>query len=196
MGYVIRELQARDIYSLNKMYDSLSDRSKLFLHLGYLGFESIGSSWFQVQVSLLLSSMKVVRKILKRLCPFLIFFSLVMTTGENDLIGFSLLKLKGHLEQDGLWGELVMGVKDGYQGKGLGSKLMTAVIGLAKSEGVEKIFLSALKSNVLAVSFYEKHGFRIVRVVREGARWRGRRYDNVEMWLDTPVLNPRYDTRT
>ena len=47
MVYVIRELRAADIFALDKMYDSLSDKSKLFLHLGYLGFERLVFRGFQ-----------------------------------------------------------------------------------------------------------------------------------------------------
>jgi len=193
MVYVIRELRALDIFVLDKMYDSLSGRSKLFLHVGYLGFESVGFSWLQMHIALFLSSMRGIRMILKRLFPFLAFFSLAIVSEEDTMIGFSFVKLKGRFERGGWWGELIMGLRDDYQGRGLGSKLMRASIKQARSEGIKGIFGTALKINVGTLHFDQKHGFKIKRVVKEGVRWHGRKYDNVEMWLDTTVPNPRYD---
>lgn len=193
MVYVIRELQVWDIYSLDKMYDSLSDRSKLFLYSSYLGFESIGFAWLQMHAAFFLSSIPVIRNILKRLCPFVVFFPLVMVNRDNGLIGFSFVNLKGRLERGGWWGELVMGLKDSYQGKGLGSKLMRTAINQARSEDIKGIFGSALKINVGTLHFDQKHGFRINRIVKDGVRWLGRKYDKVEMWLDTTIPHPRYD---
>lgn len=193
MVYVIRELRTLDIFSLDKMYDSLSARSKLFLHSGYLGFESVGFSWFQMHVAFFLSSIGVIRKVLKRFFPFLVFFSLIIVSEENTLIGFSFVKLKGRLKRNDWWGELIMGLRDGYQGKGLGSKLMRASINQARSEDIKGIFGTALKINVGTLHFDKKHGFKIKRIVKGGVRWRGKKYDNVEMWLDTTISNPRYD---
>jgi len=193
MVYVIRDLRVLDIFSLDKMYDSLSNRSKLFLHLGYLGFESVGFSWFQIHIALFLSSVKVIRKVLKRLFPFLVFFSLIIVDEDNTLIGFSLVKLKGRLKRGGWWAELIMGLRDDYQGMGLGSKLMRASINQARRENIKGIFGTALKINVGTLHFDQKHGFKIKCIVKGGVRWRGRKYDNAEMWLDTTIPNPRYD---
>ncbi len=193
MFYVIRELRASDIFALDKMYSSLSDRSKLFLHLGYLGSDFIGFSWLQMHIALFLSSIKVIRRSLKYIFPFSVLFSLVIVSEEDTIIGFSFVKLKGRFERGGWWGELIMGLRDDYQGKGLGSKLMRASIKQARSEGIKGIFGTALKINVGTLHFDQKHGFKMKRVVKEGVRWHGRKYDNVEMWLDTTVPNPRYD---
>jgi len=193
MVYVIRELRALDIFSLDKMYDSLSDKSKLFLHLGYLGFESVGFSWFPMHLALFLSSIVVVRRVLKRFFPSLVLFSLIIVDEKNYLIGFSLLKLKERLKHDAWWAELVMGLRDGYQGKGLGSKLMRATINRARSESINGIFGTALEINVGTLHFDQQHGFKITGIAEGSVRWRGRKYDNVEMWLDTTVPNPRYD---
>jgi len=192
MVYVIRELRALDIFSLDKMYDSLSDMSKLFLHLGYLGFESVGFSWFQIHVALFLSSIRVIRKVLKRLFPFLVFFSLIIVDEDNTMIGFSLVKFKGRLKRGGWWAELIMGLRNDYQGKGLGSKLMIATVQQARSEDVKGIFLTALKINVGALHFYQNHGFKMKQIVKDKVHWNERKYDNVEMWFDITLPNPRY----
>ncbi len=184
MNCAIRELQARDIYLLNKMYDSLSDKSKLFLHSGYLGFESVGSSWFQVNIALFLSSINALRNVLKRLCPYLVFLTLIVVDASGSAIAFAFIKLKGRTR-----GELVICVKDGYQRMGLGSRLMQATIDVARAESVKFLFLSVLKVNVNAIHFFRKFGFKGIRIVREGVYWRGRRFDNVEMSLDITELN-------
>ncbi|UCG37109.1 MAG: GNAT family N-acetyltransferase [Candidatus Bathyarchaeota archaeon] len=171
----------------------MSKRSKLFLHLGYLGFDSVGVSWFQMHAAILLSSIKVVRKSMKRLFPLSVLFSLVIVSEKGTIIGFSFVKLKGRFERGGWWGELVMGLRDDHHRKGLGSKLVGASINQARSEDVKEIFLTVLKINVGAVRFYGNHGFKMKHTAKDRVRWRGKEYDNVEMWLDTTIPNPRYD---
>ncbi len=184
MVYTIRELRALDIFSIDKMYDSLSDRSKLFLHLGYLGFESVGFSWLQIHVALFLSSITIIRKSLKHLCPYLVFLPLIVVDEKDCLIAFVFLKLKGRLKYDGWWGELVICVRDGYQRRGLGTELMQATINMARTQDVRKIFLTVLKVNVTATHFFSKWGFTKIRIVKRDVCYNKRRYENVEMCLD------------
>lgn len=51
-----------------------------------------------------------------------------------------------------------------YQGKGIGSKLMTEVIECAKSYGCERMMLEVRHSNIEAKHLYEKYGFTEISV--------------------------------
>lgn len=48
----------------------------------------------------------------------------------------------------------------GYTGKGLGSRLMRAVIAAVKNRGEPRLWLDVLKSNPDAMALYERLGFR------------------------------------
>ncbi len=55
-------------------------------------------------------------------------------------------------------------VKECFQKKGLGSKLMRYIIDYAKKLKIKEIFLEVRASNFPALKFYEKFGFRKIDV--------------------------------
>lgn len=64
-------------------------------------------------------------------------------------------------------GEILrIGVLKRYRGRGYGKMLMEAFLGDARSCGIREVFLEVRVSNVGAVRFYEKMGFRIVGLRR------------------------------
>lgn len=52
-----------------------------------------------------------------------------------------------------------MGVSPTYRSKGLGTKLMTECLRLAKEKGFQKVYVVSYYANNKAVSFYKKNGF-------------------------------------
>ncbi|RLF49810.1 MAG: ribosomal-protein-alanine N-acetyltransferase [Thermoplasmata archaeon] len=60
---------------------------------------------------------------------------------------------------------LILVVKEGYRGKGIGRAILDKFITICKSIGVTTVTLEVRKSNKRAISFYQKYGFRIVRVI-------------------------------
>jgi ribosomal protein S18 acetylase RimI-like enzyme len=80
-------------------------------------------------------------------------------------------------------GFLGMGLRDGYRGKGLGSKLLEAAIVHAKRIGLEKIELSVYATNLPAVALYQKYGFTKMGGVYHYRKLDGVYYDTVEMEL-------------
>lgn len=56
-------------------------------------------------------------------------------------------------------GGLGMGLLPDYRGKGLGSKLLSAVLDHSKIFGLEKIELHVYTSNTSAINLYKKFGF-------------------------------------
>lgn len=57
--------------------------------------------------------------------------------------------------------ELSTGVKNGYRGRGVGTRLVEAMIAEAREQGFSTLSLSVEKDNP-AVRLYKRHGFRVV----------------------------------
>jgi len=181
--YLIRELQFSDFYSLNKMYDSLSEESKLFFHPGFLGFRYISFGWFIGQIELFFSTTNPIRKVLLSIMPFLCFLPLVTINQKGEIIGFAYLKIRKGLSSKKFQAELGIGIKDEYQGLGLGSKLMEELITFGLEENVKKIRLTVLAHNERGIRLYEKYGFKRKRLIKNGEKWNGKAYDQIEMEL-------------
>lgn len=74
-----------------------------------------------------------------------------------------------------------MGLLLDYRGKGLGSKLLTAVLTHAKKFGLEKIELSVYTTNHAAIALYKKHGFQQEGLTKNYRKLDGRYFDAIEM---------------
>lgn len=71
-------------------------------------------------------------------------------------------------------GSIGMGVHDDFQGRGVGTTLMNALVELAdRWLGLERIELSVYTDNARAVHLYEKFGFTIEGTARRYARRQG-----------------------
>lgn len=70
------------------------------------------------------------------------------TDSHNKVIGTVRLLSNGHIGR--------MAVLAEYRGKGIGSSLLKAVMGMAKTSGMPELFLNAQTD---ALGFYEKFGF-------------------------------------
>ena len=53
-----------------------------------------------------------------------------------------------------------------YEGKGIGTKLMNAVVDEAKKRNCKRVFLITTNDNLHALGFYQKRGFELVAVRR------------------------------
>ncbi|MFB6298281.1 MAG: N-acetyltransferase family protein [Salinirussus sp.] len=62
--------------------------------------------------------------------------------------------------------ELAIFVLQEFQGAGIGTNLLEALLGLARREGVERVWLSVERWNSAAIRLYERTGFE--RVGRQG----------------------------
>ena len=66
-------------------------------------------------------------------------------------------------------GQLGMGIAASHRGRGIGSRLLAAVIALCPSLGVTRLELTVFGSNAAARRLYERHGF-VVEGELPGAR--------------------------
>lgn len=80
------------------------------------------------------------------------------------------------------FGELSMFVDSGWRGRGVGSALVQAAIGLAREQGLHKLSLEVFAHNTAAIALYRKCGF-----VEEGRRTAQYRRASGELW-DTILM--------
>lgn len=88
--------------------------------------------------------------------------------GSDTPIGFALMAyrddLPGHARLAG------MGVVPSWAGKGVGSKLITAMLDAARADGTETIWLEVITKNAPAIKLYSRNGFKVVRRLSGWAR--------------------------
>ena len=78
---------------------------------------------------------------------------------EGDVVGYAFLQPL-HLQAICHVAQLHIGVRKGFQGKGIGTELMEALIAWAKQSAIiEKIELNVRASNSRAIALYKKMGF-------------------------------------
>jgi len=178
MKYIIREMHVRDISALHRMYNLLSSDSKRFFHPVFLGSENVSLDWLLAQISLCLSSISLLRRVLLYLFPHLVFLPLVVVDGQDKVVGFAFLKIKKRLN-NGFSAELGIVIDEANRGRGLGSKLMERLLKMAQQEEVHEVVLTVLSDNLKAIRLYEKFGFK--RVGETIDRWRGKTFKSIIM---------------
>jgi RimJ/RimL family protein N-acetyltransferase len=148
------EMRIKDIQSLHKMYDSLSDRSKQFFPTSILGHRSLGIHWSIGQIILIFSTISFTRMILKRIKGEYAY-KILLAKNDNNIVGFAYLV--GPVDMDKFY--LGVCVLDSYHRQGIGTKLIKIITNLAKEEDIKVINLIANENNTNAISLYEKLGF-------------------------------------
>jgi ribosomal protein S18 acetylase RimI-like enzyme len=86
------------------------------------------------------------------------------------------------------FGEIGMLVDSGWRGRGVGSALVRAAIGLAREQDLHKLSLEVFAHNTAAIALYRKCGF-----IEEGRRTRHYRRASGELW-DSIVMFKRDPT--
>lgn len=105
-----------------------------------------------------------------------------MVVAEHDgrVIGHAALHL--HSGRRKHTGEIGMGVDESYQGMGVGSKLLEALLDLADNwYNVSRVELHVYADNAAAIHLYEKFGFQREGLHREYAFREGQFVDAVSM---------------
>lgn len=98
--------------------------------------------------------------------------SLVVAEADSQIIGMLYLDVSRHG-----FGEINMHVGRDWRGRGVGSALMQAAIGLADKHGLHKLSLEVFAHNTAAIALYQKWGF-----AEEGRRARQYRRASGELW--------------
>lgn len=84
----------------------------------------------------------------------------VVATHGGDVVGHGMLVPDG----EGAY-EVALFVLQAYQGAGIGTELLGTMLGLARSRGIERVWLTVERWNDAALAVYEKLGFE--RIERE-----------------------------
>jgi RimJ/RimL family protein N-acetyltransferase len=101
----------------------------------------------------------------------------VIAVADDQVIGMIHVEPSRHG-----FGEFGMLVDRDWRGRGVGSALVQAAIGLAREQGLHKLSLEVFAHNAAGIALYRKCGF-----VEEGRRVRQYRRASGELW-DTIVM--------
>jgi RimJ/RimL family protein N-acetyltransferase len=96
----------------------------------------------------------------------------IVAVADGQIIGMLPLEVSRHG-----FAELGMLVDRGWRGRGVGSALVQAAIGWARSRGLHKLCLEVFAHNTAAIALYRGCGF-----VEEGRRARHYRRADGELW--------------
>ncbi len=78
-------------------------------------------------------------------------------------------------------GSLGMGLLPEYRGIGIGSKLLSSVLGQAKEFGLEKVELQVFTTNISAIALYKKFGFVEEGLIKKYRKLDGQYFDSLTM---------------
>ena len=96
---------------------------------------------------------------------------------DGEVVGWCDI-LPRRMPMFGHCGELGIGVLPGFRGRGIGKRLATEALRLAREKGFERVELGVFASNVAARALYERLGF-VVEGVKRRARKLDGEYDDV-----------------
>jgi RimJ/RimL family protein N-acetyltransferase len=130
----------------------------------YLGF---------VEAPPLHSTREFVRRIIAEGIPQFVALLDDRVVGWCDVIP---MKMEGFTHS----GELGMGLRRAYRGRGIGRRLLHAALAAAQELGLERVELEVFASNTPAVKLYESEGFEI-EGVKKKARFIDGKYDDLLM---------------
>lgn len=181
--YFFRNLKISDFFQLHKMYDSLdNEKTKPFFNLYWLGFKKKSPKWFLAQIPLFLSTIRIFRRIVINLYPYVIFLSKVAIKG-GKIISYGFLIIRKRFDKKNFSAELGVVVVDNYQRRGIGSIMIEELIKFAKEERIKEIFLTTRVDNIKAQKLYKKFNFSIEKLLKNEVEWQGKKYDMYKMSL-------------
>jgi ribosomal protein S18 acetylase RimI-like enzyme len=96
----------------------------------------------------------------------------VVAVADGQVIGMLRVQASRHG-----FGDIAMLVERGWRGRGVGSALLDAAIGLAHEQGLHKLCLEVFAHNTAAIALYRRYGF-----AEEGRRARQYRRASGELW--------------
>ncbi len=86
----------------------------------------------------------------------------LVAISDNIVSGF----INGLMESEGVSRILMLAVHSDYRGQGIGSALLNNFTTIIYSRGARKILLEVRPSNLTAVEFYRKRGFKTMGIIK------------------------------
>lgn len=177
-----KELTLADFVKLHQMYDNLTEESKQFFNLYWLGLKSRSLKWYFAQVPLFLSTIKFVRSLIKIVYPRIIFLSSV-AIDKDQIVCFGFLIIRKGSTKKGFSAELGVATDENYRGRGLATQMIDELIKYGRVEGLKEIYLTVRTDNKKAFRIYEKLGFKKTALLRDEVEWKNKKYDMFKMIL-------------
>jgi len=118
----------------------------------------------------------------KRIAEFPADDFLLVAEVDGDVVGNAGLHSMGRSARRRHAGYIGMSVRDDWQGKGVGSALMAAIVDLADNWiGYRRLELTVYTDNAAALALYRKFGFEVEGTLREYSLRGGRYVDAYTM---------------
>jgi phosphinothricin acetyltransferase len=113
----------------------------------------------------------------------------VLVAEVNDqVVGFGSLNVFNPRKAYDHVADFSLYIERSWRGKGVGGRLLQALIDRARRIGFHKMVLSAFPFNQAGTALYERHGFRVVGVYKEQGLLDGR-------WVDTIIMEKLLDAQ-
>ena len=104
----------------------------------------------------------------------------LVATDEESIVGFISVQ-KGEYKRIKHTGYVVVGIREKYRGKGIGSKLFSELDIWAIENKITRLELSVICSNTIAKHLYEKNGFEVEGIRKNAMIIDGKYVDEFSM---------------
>lgn len=104
----------------------------------------------------------------------------LVATDEESIVGFISVQ-KGEYKRIKHTGYVVVGIREKYRGKGIGSKLFSELDICAIENKITRLELSVICSNTIAKHLYEKNGFEVEGIRKNAMIIDGKYVDEFSM---------------
>ena len=104
----------------------------------------------------------------------------LVATDEESIVGFISVQ-KGEYKRIKHTGYVVVGIREKYRGKGIGSKLFSELDTWAIENKITRLELSVICSNTIAKHLYEKNGFEVEGIRKNAMIIDGKYVDEFSM---------------
>lgn len=113
----------------------------------------------------------------------------LVAEADGQVIGFGSLNVFNPRKAYDHVADFSIYIERWWRGKGVGSRLLQALVDRARKIGYHKMVLSAFPFNRGGMALYEKFGFRLVGIYKEQGLLDGR-------WVDTIIMEKLLDDTT
>ena len=105
----------------------------------------------------------------------------IVAEADGYVVGFGSLNVFNPRQAYDHVADFSLYVERSWRGKGVGGRLLQALVERARSIGFHKMVLAAFPFNPAGIALYQKCGFRVVGVYKEQGLLDGR-------WVDTIIM--------
>lgn len=171
-----------DIIQLNKMYRNLSNDTKNFFHPTFFQAR-LGLVWIRDETLLIVSGIRPVRELLMGILPRAVYLALILRDSKNEIVAFVFYKIRKKLRSQQFEAENGIVLKEDYQGRGLGFKLLELGNRFAWQNHVTELYSLVNAKNEKMIRLNQKSGFRVAAHVLKVNLRNGKHYQALEMTL-------------